>query len=392
VVGSVDQGVYACPDGQLFQQKTYPANVYPTQVVVQDLDGDGVLDLALANLHAGRAGQDLGMADLNAGRASVLLGKGDGTFLLKGSHLSGAYQGVMPCPLPGLAVASITPGSTPDLFFADCGSSILSQQPDGQGGWDYLDNNQSSYDGGNPTQVVAQDLNGDGVTDLVVNTASDMVRVLLGPAYDKSTDLAQGDHPLAVAAARVTGAGTPDLLLATEQGQVLVLPARGDGTFLLPGQSFQVGPMPVAVTAADLTGGGLLDLVTVNQGNNTVSVLLNGAKGSAFSPQLTRTFATGNSPVSLAVADMDGDGRPDLLIVDQNDNTVSLLYGIGDGTFQPRTCYHAGTYPTSVAAADLDGDGRCDFVVTSQDPTAESDIVSVFLNTGPAGAQHACNP
>ena len=92
-------------------------------------------------------------------------------------------------------------------------------------------------------------------------------------------------------------------------------------------------PSPRPSAVADLNGDGRPDIVTTNSADNTVSVLLGNGDGT-FQPQ--QTFAVGRSPRGLAVADLTGDGIPDLVVANYNDNTVSVLMGNGDGTFQPQ--------------------------------------------------------
>ena len=149
---------------------------------------------------------------------------------------------------------------------------------------------------------------------------------------------------------------------------------NGDGTFG-PGQTISVGPGPTSVAVADLNGDGRPDLVTTNSDGNSVSVLLGNGDGT-FSVQ--QTFAVGRSPRAVAVADLTGDGIPDLVVANYNDDTVSVLLGKGDGTFLPQEVFPVGDKPYSVAVADLTGDGRHDIIVAN----SASDTVSVLMNLG----------
>src|SRR5439155_27052006 len=92
-------------------------------------------------------------------------------------------------------------------------------------------------------------------------------------------------------------------------------------------RDFAVGSGPRAVAVADVNGDGKPDLVVANEGDNTVSVLL--GNGGTFQPQYTFPAA---SPGSVAVVDVDGDGRPDLLVVNSYDNCDSVLLGLGEGS------------------------------------------------------------
>ena len=94
-----------------------------------------------------------------------------------------------------------------------------------------------------------------------------------------------------------------------------------------------------------------------------MSVLLGNGNGT-FQPQ--QTFAPASSPISLAVADVNGDGKPDLVVANANSNSVSVLLGNGNGTFQTQQTFAAGTDPRfSVAVADVNGDGKPDIVVAN---------------------------
>jgi hypothetical protein len=147
---------------------------------------------------------------------------------------------------------------------------------------------------------------------------------------------------------------------------------------------FAVGATPVASTLADLNGDGRLDLVVVNSAGNSISVLLNttpvGASTPAFAAQ--QTFAVGNGPFSVVVGDFNGDGRPDLAVADFNSNSVSVLLnrtpnGAGTVSFAPQQTFAVGGSPQAVAVGDFNGDGKPDLAVAN----STSNTVSVLLNS-----------
>src|SRR5262249_53076353 len=139
-----------------------------------------------------------------------------------------------------------------------------------------------------------------------------------------------------------------------------------------------------------LNGDGKPDLIVANTHDNTVSVLFNttltGALTSSFAPQ--QTFATGNDPQSVAVADLNGDGRPDLFAVNFSDNDVSVLLnttalGAMNASFAPQQTFPTGTNTfSSAVAADVNGDGKPDLLI----PQINNATLSVLLNTTTPGS------
>src|ERR1700687_303450 len=127
----------------------------------------------------------------------------------------------------------------------------------------------------------------------------------------------------------------------------------------------------------------MLDLLAVNKSGNTVSVML-GAGDGTFQP--SAEYVVGNSPVAVAIADFNGDGHLDLATANSADGTVTVTLGNGDGTFQAAQYYRARLERKPEAVGDLDGDGHPDVVVGS---FCGSDVkcggngtASVFLSNG----------
>lgn len=189
-------------------------------------------------------------------------------------------------------------------------------------------------------------------------------------AFSAPQPLETGGVPTDLAVLDWTGDGHLDLATCLSQDQaVAVLPGQGDGTFgpptLLP-----TGQDPRRVTVADFDGDGRPDLATLNCGDGTASVLL--AKGGSTSVAL----AGGWEPQGLAGVDRDGDGLVDLAVVgwgepgerkaalDTPSGVLSLFMNNGDGTFDVGMTVQVGVLPSDVAAADLDLDGRQDLVVS----------------------------
>jgi hypothetical protein len=139
---------------------------------------------------------------------------------------------------------------------------------------------------------------------------------------------------------------------------------------------YATGRLPASVAIGDLNGDGKQDLATANVQANTVSVLLNRGNGRF---RARRDYRTGRSPISVATGDLNGDRKPDLAIVNRNEvSTVSVLESRGDGSFAAPLDYPTGRAPTSVAIGDLNGDGKRDLAIAKD----SANTVSVFLNSG----------
>ncbi len=177
----------------------------------------------------------------------------------------------------------------------------------------------------------------------------------------------------------VNGDGRLDVLTAngyfgSNSGDVSVVLGNGDGTFQAQ-QRFAVGGSPTSVAVADVNGDGRLDLVTADGSyySGGVSVLLGNGDGTF---QAEQRFAVGAGPSSVAVADVNGDRRLDVLTANSYTNDVSVLLGAGDGTFQAQPRFAVGAGPLSVAVGDVNEDGWLDVVTTN----LYSDNVSVLLH------------
>ncbi len=371
------------------------ADSYPSTVSVLLGNGDGTFGAAHADFGTGEAPRSVAIADLNGdGRPdlatanshsplttswSVLLGNGDGTFGAANTNYGTGYEGPY-----SVAIADLNADGRPDLVVANANVNTVSV---------LIGNGNSAFGaktdfatGVSPRSVVIADFNADGRPDLAVaNGFSNTVSVLLGNGNDTfraKTDFGTGDGPVSVAIADLNTDERLDLVTANYYSfTVSVLLGNGDGTFG-PNTDFATGSYPYSVALADVNVDGRPDVATANGGSDDVttqkkvSVLLGNGDGT-FGPKAD--YGVGTSPRSVAIADLNADGRPDLVVTNDEANTVSVLLGNGDGSFGLKTDYGTGVEPLSVAIADLNGDGRPDLAVANN----VSNTVTVLLNTGP---------
>lgn len=424
-------------------QQPFPAGRTPNSVAAADVNGDGRPDLVVANFDdntvsvllnsmapgagapvfatqrafaTGTGAVSVTTADANGdGKPDLVVANFDGTVsVLRNTTAPGAAtadfgaQHVLATGATPYAVAAadIDGNGKPDLIvanFDDDTISVLTNTTTPGAATPNFAGPQVFAAGASPASVAAADVNGDGKSDLVIaNYADTTVAVLLGTtapgaatpgfAAPQPFATAAGTSPYSVATSDINGDGKPDLVVANFSDTISVLlnttaPGAAPPSFGAQ-QAFATGTNSASVTAAEINGDGKPDLVVANLLNASISVLFNttaaGATTASFAPQ--QAFATGSGPASVAAADVNGDGRLDLIVANSN-NTISVLLnttapGAVIPGFAVQQTFAAGTTPASVAAVDVNGDGRPDLVVANFDDST----VSVLLNTTVPGA------
>jgi hypothetical protein len=233
-----------------------------------------------------------------------------------------------------------------------------------------------------PRSLAVGDLNGDGKPDLVTaNSTADNVSVLLGKGdgtFRTAVTYAVQSNPVSVAIGDLNGDGRLDLAVVnSDSDSVSVLLGKGDGTFQAATNYLvgQIGDTLSSVAIGDLNSDGKLDLAVADATSGNVVVLPGHGDGTFASGVASNT---GQQPVSVAIGDLNGDGKLDLVTADATSNRVSVLLGRGDGTFQAPVNDTVGQTPSAVAIGDLNGDGRADIASANRD----SNTVSVLLGNG----------
>ena len=172
------------------------------------------------------------------------------------------------------------------------------------------------------------------------------------------------------------------IALATLQPNLVVPLATGIGDSPFPRVDVTAADGPVAIATADLDGSGRNDLVVANENDSSVSVFLADSTG-IFSSRTD--VGLGNTPTAVALADFNADGRPDIAVTldvaNQANDLVAVLRNNGDGTFGTRSDFSVGDVPRGVVAGDFNGDARQDLAIANHD----SDSVTVLLGDGAGG-------
>jgi hypothetical protein len=336
--------------------QSVPLGIFPEDVAIGDLDGDGVPDIA--------------SADLMGGTLTLWFGRGDGSFLRRQTYR------VRGEPI-SVAIGDIDRDGRADIAFADISSHVVSVL---HGLGSSLFGRRTDYPtGSDPAYVVLVDLSGDGILDMVVANEDDNdISVLLGRTdggFDPRVNYLVGAAPCQLSAGDVNADGRPDVVVVNEDGNsVSVLLGIGGG-LLSAGVAYATGAQPRTVAIGDLNRDGLPDLAVPNFSGDTFSVLL-GTGGGAFASH--GEYATGPVPWGLALADFNQDGFLDVTTVNTSDGTFSVFPGDGSGTFPTRNDASVGVAPRTVRTADFNGDGRVDLVATNEG----GDNCTVLLGNG----------
>src|SRR5580704_13774114 len=326
--------------------------------------------------------QDLIVSNFTDNTLSIFLGNGDGTF----------QNPITPAPTTGAGPISIATGTFNSKNNTNVGLAVANQTDNtlsillGNGDGTFTAAPGSPIKTGNhPTSVLTATLSTEGQLDLIVaNQQDNTVSIFMGNGdgtFAAPVNLATGNAPTGLVVADFNNDGKLDLAVTNQtDNSVSVYLGNGDGTFNKP-ISYPTGQAPVYVAAADFNGDNVLDLAVANNGAGTstlsgdsVSILLGVGNGTFGA---TTNFPAGNGPTSIAIADFAVNGLQDLAVTAQTDNAVALLLGLGNGTFSPPIEIPVDTNPVSLATAVFTDSGQPDLVVANNG----SNDVSVILNS-----------
>jgi hypothetical protein len=358
-------------DGTFEPNVDYAAGGAPSSVAVGDFNGDGKLDIIVV----------YGFENASVG---VLLGNGDGTFKPVISTTAGPAG-------ESIAVGDFNGDKKLDIAIADNESPNVGVDVmlgNGDGTFKAPVNYPTA---GDPRMVVVADLNGDKKLDLAtVNSATQTISVLLGTgsgSFGAHTDFNTAQSCISLAVGDLRRVSKIDIVAGCQSnGQVEVLLANGDGTFQTP-VDYMVPAGVDDVAVGDFSGDGKLDVAVTNAGTTGMVSILTGTGTGTLNTAVP--FGTNFSPTAVAAADFNGDGKLDLVTADDGSpfgttiGSITVLLSNGASLFGGRSDYSLTTISTSgayngIAAADLNGDGKADLVV----PVTFASQISILMNKG----------
>lgn len=250
--------------------------------------------------------------------------------------------------------------------------------------------------GSNPYGISIEDIDGDGRSDLVTaNLSSDNFSLLRNTgsigslSFASKIDVATGIQPVNNATGDLDGDGKRDLI-AANYGSNTISVFRNTSLSGTPSFStktdFATGINPLSVLIRDINGDGKPDMVVTNYSSNTFSVLANTSAGTGIISFAAKVdFNTGTQPAGMEIKDFDGDGKPDVAVSNYGSNSVSVFRNTSTGgsiSFAAKIDIVTGNNPNSVASCDFDGDGKFEIISANY----SSNSISVFKNLSTSGA------
>ena len=350
-----------------FNQATFATGLSPRGIAIADVNGDGRADVIVAN----QSGPSI----------SVLLGQADGTL----------------GPKTDIVLAETPEALVTGDFNADGNIDIAVTQYSGLavllGNGDGTFKQPVTYTLANgPFLLAVADLNKDGKPDLVAagacGNSCGFVSVLLGKGdgtFTAQTDFSPGGVPTSFAVFDLNNDGIPDLAFANSPSSsvggstpafVSVLIANGDGTFKSP-VSYTSGADIAGIAAGDVTGDKVPDLVVTHFFGNTVALLKGNGDGT-FQAESGISTDTALGSQFIQLVDLNRDGKLDLALSSGVNSGAAVLMGNGDGTFQLPQVYFTGSQPYFFAIGDLNGDGNLDWAMTDW----YGNYVAILLGNG----------
>lgn len=302
---------------------------------------------------------------------ATMLGNGDGTF--QNSLFDTCWWG-----MSSVELGDFNNDLKMDVVAVGTVTNILSGNNTGH--FTILGSLSTGFTGGGKYSSAQGDFNHDNNLDLIVAyNNKDSFSVLLGNGdftFDPPVKYYAGDLPMSTVTADMNNDGNMDLLIANELGNdVRIFAGNANGTFQ-PAVSYATGASPRNLVAADFNKDGFKDFAASNDNANSITVYLATALNTFSSSVTYPLVGTSISSTEMVAADMNSDTILDLLISDSQNNTVIMLLGSSNGTFQNAQAFSTDKNPNEIVVADFNNDGAIDFATVNK----EAYNVTVVLN------------
>jgi hypothetical protein len=362
-------------DTASFAQKVdFPIGMVPEGINVGDMDGDGTPDILvtnnsnntisiLRNIGTNKSISFASKVDFNvgAGPGCISLGDLDGDGKL--DVVVGNFDGNTISVLRNLSTGG-------NLNFAT----------------------KVDYAVGNgPSNIAIGDIDGDGKPDVAVATVNSTtffsifrnISSVGSINFDSRNDIQTGNNPFDIKIADIDGDTKPDVVVTNIQDNNVSIfrniSTSGSMSFATRTSRGTVGG-PRCVAIVDIDGDGKLDLTTSNSDSNYISVIRNMSASGSINMSSAKYLPAGLFPMNIAVGDIDGDGKPDILTVNVEGNNVSVFRNIctsGNVDLTSRVDFSAGDYPYDAVIVDINEDGKPDIIVSNRN----NNSISVLRNT-----------
>jgi Flp pilus assembly secretin CpaC len=405
------------PTSSNFPETTFNVGNNPVAVVAGNFTGGTLPELAVLNK--------------NDNSISVLLNQDNGNFtpqanspfvLAKTETAPVAMAaGVFGNTIVNSAGVTVTPV---DLVVANSTSNNVAVLL-GNGDGTFREAAGSPYAvGTDPSAIVVADFDGDGNSDFAVtNKGDNTISVFRGdgkggftqfstsPFALQNTATVSEKEPVAMVTAnfrnarlsgngKTTGASEVDLAVVNQTtNNVAILLGSVDGNSNLHfteanNSPITVGQSPVAIATGDLNTDGVADLAVVNQTDNSISILLGSTNlDGTFTAATGSPLPTATTPAGIVIANFTGANAADLAVTNQGQGTLGIYIGLGFGTFSNRIELVTPAGPSAIISSVLTSSGLPDVALTAQGTTANQGVVTViqdsssFANSGSAPTQ-----